>query len=339
MNGKPTFTLKWVTVGLAALAVFGLCFLARRGVGRTDATPPAERRTVAPYGRIISLAPSITETLFAIGLGDAVVGVTRYCDYPPEARSKHRVGGVYDPNYEAITALAPDLVVMLPGLEDPREYLEARGVRVLTCKHESIGEILESIQRIGRTCGVPEQAEAVVQGLRERMAAIAARTHGLERPTVMVGVGRNVATNRIEGVYIAGKGSFYDQFIDQAGGMNAYGGDLPFASVSAEGILKMNPAVIVEMLGNMSGLDIDPGQAVRAWGALPQVDAVRNGRVHLICGDFAVIPGPRFIRILEELAHALHPELGWTGEGGQEDDGHATIPDGARGHDTGGLPQ
>jgi len=337
VNGKPIIQPKWVVVGLTAAAVFGLSFLAQRRVERLGSFPVAEGMGAVPYRRIISLAPSITETLFAIGLGDAVVGVTRYCDYPPEARSKRQVGGVYDPNYEAITALSPDLVMMLPVHEKPRKYLEARGVKVLTTRHETVAEILESIRQIGRTCGVPDQAEAVVQSLRRRMDAVAAFTRGLDRPSIMVGVGRNIASNRLEDIYIAGKGGFYDQLIGYAGGVNAYAGSLPFPAVSAEGILKMNPAVIVEMLGNMSGQNIDPEQATKAWQVLPRVDAVRNGRVHLIRGDFAVVPGPRFILILEKLARALHPELDWEAGTEHRDDGPPKIPGNAAEQDTGGL--
>jgi iron complex transport system substrate-binding protein len=311
MSRNPKTKTTWVFVAVSCALVFGLAYFAQRRLPRGEDASRPEAPDSATYERMVSLAPSITETLFALGLGDKVVGVTRYCDYPPEARSKQNVGGYYDPNYEAILALEPDLVILLPEHEKPREYLKQRGIRTLTVNHKSTQGILESIRRIGDIGGVPERAETLVGDIEKRIETVTRRVKNLPRSRVMVGVGRDIDSGKIADVYIAGNAGWYSELIDMAGGSNAFRGDMAFPSVSAEGILKMNPEVIIEMLGDMSGREFDEKAALKAWNSLPQVAAVREGRVHLFREDFVVIPGPRFVLILEKLAGVLHPEVDW----------------------------
>ena len=264
------------------------------------------------YRRIVSLAPSITETLFALALGDRVVGVTRYCDYPPEALSKEKVGGYYDPNYEAVVALEPDLVIMLPEHEVPKEYLTRLGLRVLAVSQESIPGILDSIRAIGKLCRAEREAREVVAGIEGRMAEIRNRTEGLPRPRVMLCVDRSMGSGAIQGVYIAGGNGFYDEMITMAGGVNAYDGQsLKFPVVSAEGMLRLNPQVIIDMVPHLEGKGWNEEDLLREWQSVARVDAVKNGRVYVFAQDYAVIPGPRFILILESMARAIHPEIEW----------------------------
>jgi len=120
-----------------------------------------------------------------------------------------------------------------------------------------------------------------------------------------------VAAKTIGSLYIAGRGGWYDQLLSLAGGENAYVGTVPSPRVSAEGILKLNPDVIVEMLGDMNGAPPDPQKAMRGWSPFSGVKAVSEGRVHLFLDDFAIIPGPRFVLTLERLARVLHPDVDW----------------------------
>ena len=128
------------------------------------------------YERIVSLAPSITEDLYTLGLMDRVVGVTRFCDYPPEALDKTKIGGYTDPNYEAIIALKPDLIIMLAEHEEPRKRLGKLGFDIVSVNHKSIEGILESIEAIGDACGVLPKAKAVTKHLMERMERIQEKT-------------------------------------------------------------------------------------------------------------------------------------------------------------------
>ena len=299
---------RWWRIAAGVAMLFALSFVLRR-VNRAASTPLPE--PTARYQRIISLAPSITETLFALGLGDAVVGVTRYCDYPKEAKEKQDVGGYFDPNYESILSLQPDLVVTFAEHEKPRAYLAERGIRTLTVTHKTVAGIFESIETLGEIGGVRDRAAALAADLRRRVARVSARIPAGSRPKVMVVKGRDVEAKTIGSLYIAGRGGYYDELLVLAGGENAFTGSVPFPRVSAEGILKINPDVIVEILGDMNGHPLDPRKAVQAWLPLSGVKAVKDGRIHLLLDDFAVIPGPRFALTLERLAQVLHPEVNW----------------------------
>jgi len=275
---------------------------------RHDRTPEAR-----PYQRIVSMAPSITETLFALELGDQVVGVTKYCTYPPKAQEKEIVGGYHNPNLEAVVALQPDLVVLLSGHEHTQPAFRKLGLPTLTLHHTSLEGILDSILTVGRTCGHEDRARQLVADIESRMERVRAKTAGLPRPRVMVAVGRaGVGTGRLEDVYIAGRDGHLDRIVEAAGGQNACTLEsVRFPVVSSEGILKINPEVIVDLVRVSIGPQPD-AQAVRAdWRQVAEVDAVKNGRVFVIDDDFATIPGPRFILLVEKLARLIHPEVTW----------------------------
>jgi iron complex transport system substrate-binding protein len=263
------------------------------------------------YRLIVSLAPSITEILFALGLEDSVVGVTRYCDFPPVARTKTNVGGYYDPNYESIVTLYADLVIMLEEHEEPRQYLSELGLNTLVVNHKSISGILNSITVIGKTCGVDKKAEAIVRDLQLRMERIRQKTEGLPRPRVMISVEKNMGSGNLKDVYISGREEFYNEMITLAGGVNAYAGDIAFPAVSREGIVQMNPEVIIDIIPDIDEKDTGNAMISKEWDALSQVDAVSKDRVYVFGEDYVVIPGPRFILILEKMARLIHPEVDW----------------------------
>jgi iron complex transport system substrate-binding protein len=297
---------------------FVASFTAKVILERRNSAVSRERTGTAPlsqegsgYERIVSLAPSITENLYALGLMDSVVGVTRYCDYPPEALLKTQVGGYYDPNYEAIVALHPDLIVMLAEAEDPREYLSRLGFHILVVDHRSIAGILESIEKIGEACGVPDKARSITGDLRARMRRIEQKTSGLPAPRVLISIGRNMGSGRLDDVYISGKEGFYDQMIELLGGVNAYEGSVAFPVVSHEGIIQMNPDVIIDMVPDLAQQGWTPEMIQSEWDAVSHVNAVKNGRVYIFGDDFVAVPGPRFISIMEKMARAMYPDVDW----------------------------
>lgn len=259
--------------------------------------------------RIVSLAPSVTETLYAIGAGNRVAGVTKFCVYPPEARNKPNVGGFLDPNYEAIVALKPDLVVLLPSHGQSKKYLEGLDLRVLTVKNEPVEEIFRTIATLGETCGVSEAADSLVASLRARMRAVGDRTRNLPKTRVLVSAGRTVGTGAPGAVFAAGPGTYYDELIALAGGENAYRGKtIPYPELSAEAIIRLDPEVIVDLVPELESRGLTAEKVRADWSALPEVRAVKNGRVHVLSGSYTTVPGPRFILLLEELARILHPE-------------------------------
>ena len=257
------------------------------------------------------MAPSVTEVLFALGLGDRVIGITRYCNYPPEVEAKARVGGLLDPNFEAVVALRPDLIVLLQGSEQNLPAFHKLGLPTLIVDHKNIEGILASLTDIGRAAGVAPQAEAIVDDIEARIDRVATKTAGRPRPRVMFCVERTLGTGKIQDVYIAGADGHLDRMIALAGGVNAYQGAVRFPVISSEGILRLNPQVILDMVPSLAP-GTDREKILADWQQLTQVDAVQHGRVHVLDDSYISVPGPRFILVVEKLTRLIHPEVSWT---------------------------
>lgn len=272
-------------------------------------TPADSEMPGQPPGKIISLAPSTTETLFALGLGGNVVGVTRYCDYPEPARSVARVGGFFDPNYEQIVALQPDLVVLLTSHRNAMRELKKMGIRTLAVPHKTIGDIHESIRAIGEACGADKAAAALLRELDDRSRRVRSTVQGRQRRRVLVCIGRDTETGKLSGMYMAGRQGFYHELIESAGGINANEDEtVAYPQLSAEGVIRVNPDVIVDLVSHIKPGANPPAQIIRQWDRLSPVTAVQEGRVYAIVGNHALRPGPRYVQFLEQLARLLHPE-------------------------------
>jgi len=282
-----------------------------RNIASAESQPSIEKAACpGDCRRIISLAPSITEILFSLGLGDRVVGVTRYCAYPAEALTKTKVGGYYDPNYEEILRLKPDLVIMLREHDAAKRYLGNFHVHVLPVDHNTIGDIVQSIAVIGRACGSSRAADSIVASINTVMARIRSKTANARRPRVLVSVGRSMGA--VSDLCIAGADTYYDEMIRLAGGQNAFiKRGIAYPILSFEGICRINPEVVIDMAPECGGKAESDGTILAQWNKVGMIDAVRSGRVYIFRQDFAEIPGPRIVVILEQIAKILHPELSW----------------------------
>jgi iron complex transport system substrate-binding protein len=313
MTGRRVSIPRVVLVA-AVLAVAVGSFVAKAVYAPPEAPPVGEAAVpdnAPPPQRIISLSPSVTEILFALGLGGRVVGVTRYCDYPPEALAKPKVGGLQDPNLEAIVALQPDLVIFREADAAWTAPFRELHLRTLAVNHKTVEGILESMLTIGLRCDARREAERLVADLQGQLDQLERKTAGLERPRVLLALERTLGAGRIEDVYAAGRGGFLDRMITLAGGENACPPTaVPFPVLSAEGIIRINPDVILDMASA-----IDPGQThddfLADWQSLAQVEAVARGRVYRLDADYAYIPGPRLVLLAEDLAKRIHPEVEW----------------------------
>jgi iron complex transport system substrate-binding protein len=258
--------------------------------------------------RIVSTAPSITQMLYALGLGDRVVGVTTYCRYPPEAQHKPKIGDYLRPNLELIAAARPDLVIVERTGVKPALARGSLSFPVLEVDDGTLAGIFASIEAIGRAAGVPERAAALNARLRAELQQVERTTAGKPRPRTMVVLGRT--PGRLEGIVVAGKGSYLDELIRLAGGHNIFADTVsPYSKVPLEEVLARDPEVIVD-LGEMSagqGLDAARRQAVLAlWKTQPRLTAVRTGRVFVEAPDLFVVPGPRVAEAARALARMLH---------------------------------
>lgn len=263
----------------------------------------------APPRRIVSMAPSITETVFSLGCGDRLVGVTDFCSFPPAAKILPKIGGYLNPNWEAIIRLQPDLVIVPAGQQDFTEKLQRFRLKSVTVDHRSVDGVFDSLEVLGQVLGVEDRAKALAQEWQQRLAQLEERWKGKPRPRVLFVIERSIEPGRLRSICAAGPDGFLDRMIAIAGGENVLrDAPVPFPMLSAEGILQLNPDVIIDSIGGMAAGKIDRATILSGWQQVKNVAAVLNGRVYLLEEDVPLVPGPRMIELAERLAECFHPE-------------------------------
>lgn len=279
--------------------------------GAADVVPPGGDSDAVPQ-RIVSLAPSLTETLFALGLGDRVVGVTRFCAYPPEVLELPTVGGHLDPNFEAIVSLEPDLVVAIPSSRESGLRLESLGISVLEVDQHDVEAVLESVSAVAAKCGVPDRGTVLREELERRLARVKAVVAEAPRPRAVVVVGHQTGGDSVRTVWAAGRDTFYDGVVQIAGGVNAIEeGIARYPELSREGLASLDADVVLDVIAGLEARNLDPDELRAGWMQLTELRAVREHRVNVLAGDQMVVPGPRLPEMVEAMARALHPELDW----------------------------
>jgi iron complex transport system substrate-binding protein len=279
--------------------------------GSADGVIPGGESAAAPR-RIVSLAPSLTETLFALGLGDRVVGVTRYCEYPPEVAELPKVGGHLDPNFEAIVSLEPDLVVVIPSSSENGQRLESLGIRVLEVDQHDVQAVLESVEVVAEACGVADRGANLRAEIDGRLAAIRRVVEHAARPRTVVVVGHQAGDDAVRSVWAAGSDTFYDGVLQIAGGDNAVTGGLArYPELSREGLASLDPDVVLDVIAGLEDRRLDLDAVHESWMRLTELRAVREQRINVLVGDQMVVPGPRLPEMVEAIARALHPDLEW----------------------------
>jgi iron complex transport system substrate-binding protein len=254
-----------------------------------------------PAQRVISLAPSITEMLFAVGLDAEIVGVTTFCDYPAQAKLKPKIGSSI-PNLEAILGLKPDLVLGNQDFirPDVLAKLEQLRVPVFLLLPKTVEDILGHISTLGRLVGHEKDARLVVQGLRDRLTEIRRRMARAQRVRVFYVVNTDPLIS-------VGSGSFIHHMLETAGGENIVGNTIKaYPKVSLEEVLRKDPEVLLFPAGTTEGIPEAEQQRWRKWRGM---SAVAQNRVYQVKADLVNRPGPRVIEGIEGLARLLHPEL------------------------------
>lgn len=256
--------------------------------------------------RIVSLAPSVTEVLFELGLGDKVVGVTRFCRYPPEAQSIPAIGGFYDVSFESLLKRKPTLVVGLREHSDIRDSSRRFGIATQEVDHSTVEGIKRSITTIADLCGISRVGVEKVEDLEHRERSLRESTRGMPHFKTLVAVGRTHEGASPSGVYVSGKDGFYTGVLALVGLHNVnQEPTVAIPTLSSEGIMALAPEVIVEVV-SADDPHNDEDQAA-LWRKFPNIPAVKNERVMTLRGDYASIPGPRYIRVAEDLALSLKP--------------------------------
>lgn len=252
--------------------------------------------------RIISLAPSITEILFALQLEERIVGVSNFCQFPPPAARKEKIGDYAHPSLEKIVALKPDLVIGLAEgeLKNLVERLAELNIPVYISNPGNVADIIASIRRIGVLTSANEKGIEIAVVMEQRVKQIQERVKSLPRP-------RALHVLNFDPLLCAGKGTFIHDLIRLAGGQNLAekaGGKYP--RLSLEEVLAMDPEVI--LLASMKSAD-PLNEQRRWWERWRPIRAVRQGRIYVLDADLIHRPGPRIISGLAEVARALHPQV------------------------------
>lgn len=255
--------------------------------------------------RIISLAPQNTEILFALGLGDKVVGVTTYCNFPPEAQEKPKIGGFSTVDVEKVVSLSPDLVVAaLIHEKETISQLESHGLKVLALAPKTLSEVTQAIELVGKATGTETQARRVVEDMETRMATVARLVAGLSaegRPRVFYVVWHDP-------LMTAGGDTTQSELIDLAGGRNIFDDLSKYPTVDLEALLERQPQVIIAGSGHGSAQN-SPLEWAKSEPRLKNTEALIQNRVFGIDADIVSRAGPRIVDGLEEMLRLIHPEL------------------------------
>lgn len=254
--------------------------------------------------RIVSLAPAMTEILFALELGDKVVGVTNYCNYPGDAETKPKIGGFSTPSAELVVTAQPDLVLATKINENFIPQLESAGLTVVVIESLDMEQVLEDIKLIGKFTGANETANNLTADMQRRIESVTAKVSGLpdeQKPAVYFEIWPDPLTT-------GGAKSFVNSLITMAGGKNIAGDvEQDWVNLSPEMVLARDPKVAVLCHHGSSLQTVEEFKSRKGW---EQVSAIRNNRIGLVVDENTVVrPGPRMVEGFEFMAMLFHPDL------------------------------
>jgi ABC-type Fe3+-hydroxamate transport system substrate-binding protein len=259
--------------------------------------------------RLVSTSPSITETLFALGLGDCVVGVSNYCRFPPEVAALPKVGAFLTPDAELIARLKPDLVFLHTGPNSAAQQLAALSIRTAVIDRGSFETVSSTIRQIGLAAGVPDAAERLIASINVRLDRVKSAVASRSPRSVLIIVGRQTGT--LSDIIAVGHRSYLNAIVGIAGGRNALPSTVKpeYPRISMETVISLSPDVIID-IGEMgeSPADSDRRRQVTegSWREQTLVKAAREGRVFVTTDEAFTVPGPRIVNVAETMAAWLH---------------------------------
>ncbi|MGC8659604.1 MAG: ABC transporter substrate-binding protein, partial [Desulfomonilaceae bacterium] len=254
----------------------------------------------APASRVVSLAPSLTELMFALGAGNKLVGRTTKCDFPPCVKRIMDVGAYTNPDFERLITAQPDLV-LAPKAGINREFIERLRcfkIPVYVDDSSNTEDIEHLIHDVGTMVGVDKEADRVIADIKIHLGKIRKTIAGIKRPSVLLVIG-------LRPLVVAGPKSFLGSLVKEAGGSNIVEGTkVEYPKFDIEEVIRRDPEVIF-MLDKECRAD----NCIKEWDNHPTLKAVKNKRVYVLDADIVSRPGPRFIEALETLVKLLHPQI------------------------------
>jgi len=295
---------KWILLILLVVVWFGAGLAVFANINT-----PVEA-SVAEYSqpqRIVSMAPNLTEILFALGLGEKIVGVTQFSNYPPQAAKINKVGAFWAPNLEAVIAAKPDLLVTVDFQQQTTvgRRLSRIGYNVLTVDIRKVNQLFEAITTIGKATATQSRAAEMIAETRNKLADLSALVKTDNPPKVLWVVQR-------EPLRVAGKDTFVSEMIELAGGQNAIDSTIhQYPPIGPEQVIACKPDVIIEPAMQPGRLEGQRRTALKYWNKsqFENVPAVAQGRVYVIDGDLVSRLGSRFYQGVEKMAKCINPKL------------------------------
>lgn len=258
---------------------------------------------------IVSMAPHLTETIFALGQGDRLSAVGSFDDYPPEIESLPRVGGYMDPDLEKISMLAPELIVLPGRHEKVTSYARLYQIPVLNVHMDSFETILEGIRTLGEAMSCEDAAELLIADMENEMAALAAQVAEYPRLKTLIITARQPGS--LNTLYTTGGGSFVSEIAALAGAENIHEEvTQAYFTASKETVVMRAPEVILEFRAGEDLSDSDIERLKSDWDQMSSLPAVREGRVYIITASHALRPGPRIVNVARIIAEKIHPDIG-----------------------------
>jgi iron complex transport system substrate-binding protein len=263
--------------------------------------------TFPAYKRIICAAPSVTEIVFSLGLGDNVVGVSHFTVFPPEAKEKTSIGGLINPSKERITALRPDLIITQGKHESLAELCEKQQIPLLSLKIEKIRDIERAVLKLGDILGAASKAQDLSLRIKREISALSSQAESLPKKRVFLCLSHTPGD--LTGLMTTGKGTFLNEIIEMSGGINIFA-DLKnrYPRISKESLIMRQPDIIIEIYAK--GLNLTQQQLLRKdWDRLAVIPAVQSSRIYFLTDDYLLIPGVRVHLILKKFIKTIHPEV------------------------------
>ena len=256
--------------------------------------------------RVISLSPNITEIVYALNAQDLLVGVSDYCNYPPQAQQKTRVGGLLNPNIERIISLQPDLLLGTPANGKIADLLTARGIRTVLLPNDRLRDIFNTIDSVAVLCDVVQKGDSLIAAIKDTLDFYRRLTRqaAVDSPRALFVLHRDPGTTR--NISVIGTGTFTDDLWRLLGGRNAFeSSGLKYAQLNNESLLTMDPDLIIEFKFNRQ-YDKRQRRRNRAeWQTMERLKAVKRGQIYVIDGNYSLIPGPRVIRLVRDYYRIL----------------------------------
>jgi len=257
------------------------------------------------YRRIVCMSPAVAEIVFALGAADRVVGVSQHTRYPPEALKKPTCGGFFNPNYEMLLSLQPDLIITQGKAEALSHFANGNHIDILSLDLRDLESIFEQTAWAGRALQLEAEAELVCAEMRYRLAQVHPQISRKPIVPVVLVAGREPGT--LNGITVVGPGTFLNDLIQVAGGRNVFS-DLhtSYAVVNKEALLERAPQVVVELQGEGGDARAEQEETREVWKGFPSLPAVQQGRVYVVEASYALIPGPRVVLLARRLAEIFH---------------------------------